>query len=425
MRVLSLEAEHFKRLRAVAITPSGNIVEVTGDNASGKTSTLDAIWAALGGKDAVPDKPVHSGEEKASIVLTLGDGDEVKLKVTRKFRVVEGISKTDLIVESAEGARFSSPQSMLDALVGEMCFDPLAFTRCKAEEQIEALRKFVPDVDFANIEGLNKRDYDERTEVNRTAKQLRAQIAALPVGPEAAPERVDVAALEAELGRAATHNTDVERRRGAREAAEAKITALGDQIDELLKRADDLRAERAELRTRLDAAEALPQPIDVADLQQQLSFGRMANAAADVADKRFALERDAAEAEAKSTALTAAIQGRTDAAAAAVQKAKMPIEGLGFGDGFVTLNGEPFSQASKAQQIRASVAIAAAMNPKLRVAFIADGSLLDRKSWAALEEYAAAHDMQIWCETVTPHSATAIHIEDGGVRGAEGVGDVI
>jgi hypothetical protein len=74
----------------------------------------------------------------------------------------------------------------------------------------------------------------------------------------------------------------------------------------------------------------------------------------------------------------------------------MPVEGLGFADSedgpFVTLGAEPFDQASQAQKIRVSVAIAAAMNPKLRVARILDGSLLDARSWAALEDYAATHD---------------------------------
>lgn len=412
MRVLSLEAEHFKRLRAVAISPAGNVIEVTGDNGSGKTSTLDAIWAALGGKDAVPDKPVRTGEERASIVLTLGDRDGVKLKVTRKFRLVDGQPKTDLIVESAEGARFSSPQSMLDALVGELCFDPMAFTRMKPEAQIEALRKFVPEVDFAKIEGLNKRDYDERTDLNRQAKQLRAEVATLPPPPEALPARVDTAALENELGRAAEHNSAIAARKARREGAEAQLAALDRQIADLVGRRDALAAQ-------LDEAETLPAAIDTDEVRQMLEQGRRSNAVLHALERRKELETRAEEFEAESAARTAAIEKRAAEAQAAVQKAKMPIPGLGFGDGFVTLNGEPLAQASKAQQIRASVAIAAAMNPKLRVAFVADGSLLDSKSWAALEEYATAHDLQIWVETVTAHTAAAIHIEDGGVRGAE------
>jgi DNA repair exonuclease SbcCD ATPase subunit len=419
MKVISLEADSFKRLKAVRIAPSGHLVEITGENGEGKSSTLDAIWAALGGKDAVPEKPIHTGADKAEIRLALGEAGETKLLVTRRFKLKDGAPfTTDLIVESAEGARFAKAQGVLDALVGELCFDPLAFTRMKPAEQIEALRKFVPGVDFAKIEGLNKRDYDDRTDVNRRAKQLRAEIAALPPGPDALPERVDTAALEAELARAAGHNAMVERAKGSRQRDADALREREDRIKLLQVQIEQLQAECATLRERYANADPLPAAIDTDDVQRKLAEGRQTNAILDAADRRFALDKNAAELEAEADTLTQRIEERTAQAATAVQKAKMPIEGLGFGEGIVTLNGEPFAQASKAQQIRASVAIAAAMNPKLRVAFVADGSLLDRHSWAALEEYAAAQDMQIWCETVTPHTAAAIHIEDGGVRGA-------
>ena len=114
MKIISLEVEAFKRLKAVSITPTGNIVEVTGNNENGKSSVLDSIWAALGGKDAVPAKPIHTGAEEAVIRLDLGE-----LKVTRRFKLKDGAPfTTDLVVESAEGARVTGPQGILDALVG-------------------------------------------------------------------------------------------------------------------------------------------------------------------------------------------------------------------------------------------------------------------------------------------------------------------
>ncbi len=420
MRIIELRADNFKRLKAVSVTPSGAVVEISGENGSGKTSTLDAIWAALGGKDAVPDKPIRTGAETASIMVSLGDTEGVKLKVTRKFRLVEGVAKTDLVVESGEGARFSSPQSMLDALVGALCFDPLAFTRLKDEEQIKALRGFVPDVDFARLEGLNKADYDERTDINRRVKQLRAEAAAMGDLQGDLPERVDVTALEAKLGDAATHNADVERRRGAREQAENRIAAIQEEIARLT-------GEMHGLQQKLLAAPALPEPIDVTDVQEKLHEGRHTNALLDRVDGRRKLEVQIAALDTESVQLTDRIEKRTAEAQKAVQAAKMPIPGLGFGDGVVTLNGEPFAQASQAEKIRASVAIAAAMNPRLRVARISDGSLLDRKSWTAVEEYARANDVQIWIETVQQHGKTAVLIEDGGnsVAVVEPVGDVI
>ena len=52
--IVTLEAENIKRLKAVEITPEGNLVVVGGKNAQGKSSVMDSIAYALGGKKLVP-----------------------------------------------------------------------------------------------------------------------------------------------------------------------------------------------------------------------------------------------------------------------------------------------------------------------------------------------------------------------------------
>lgn len=406
LRIVRLEADNFKRLRAVSITPKGGVVEITGKNGAGKTSVLDAIWAALGGKDAAPPVPVRKGEEVATITLDLGT-----LRVVRKFKAQEdGGYTTSLVVESAEGARFPSPQGVLDALVGELSFDPLAFTRMPAKDQFTALRRFVPDVDFDRITGLNKRDFEQRTEINRRAKELRAQAAALPVAEGDVPEPVDLEALEATLSEAAEHNGLVERRRLGRETAHARVTAISEEIERLVN-------EQEELVAKLREAEAIPDLIDTDKVRADLASGRQANALVERLGQRTALETRASEAEAEAVTLTQAIETRNAEAAKAVASAKMPVNGLSFGDGLVMLNGVPFEQASDAEQLRASIAIAGAMNPRLRVVRVRDGSLLDGDAWKALTEFAEANDLQIWAETVQSGRPHAVLIEDGGVAG--------
>lgn len=427
MRIISLEAENFKRLRAVRIEPTGNVIEVTGDNSEGKTSTLDAIWAALGGAAAEPVKPVHTGQEKAEVRLVLGENGEPKYKVTKRFKLREdGSTRSDLIVESPDGAQFQKAQTLLSSWLGDYTFDPLALLSMKDEDQIATLRRFVPGFDFAAAERANKDDYAKRRDINRDAAALRTQAGAITV-PAEISARVDTEALEGELARAAEHNASVAQRQARRDAAKAELQRLDTEIARLTEQRDALQQQ-------IDNAEALPALIEVDDVQTKLAEGRAANRVADEVQRRRELEKRAKALEDESAALTKAMLDRHDAMQKAVTAAKMPVKGLGFGDGFVTLNGEPFSQASKAEQIRTSMAIAASMNPTLRVARIADGSLLDRKSWAILHDYAEANDLQVWIETVTPHTSTAILIEDGGVAGlavenpqppADDVGDVL
>jgi recombinational DNA repair ATPase RecF len=62
MKIIELQAENVKRLRAVTITPEGNIVEISGRNGQGKTSVLDAIWWAVSGTTHIQAVPIRKGE---------------------------------------------------------------------------------------------------------------------------------------------------------------------------------------------------------------------------------------------------------------------------------------------------------------------------------------------------------------------------
>jgi predicted ABC-type transport system involved in lysophospholipase L1 biosynthesis ATPase subunit len=98
-----------------------------------------------------------------------------------------------------------------------------------------------------------------------------------------------------------------------------------------------------------------------------------------------------------------------------ITAAKFPLEGLGFGNGAVVYKEIPLSQASSAEQLRVSMAMAMALNPKVRVIRITDGSLLDSSSMKVIDEMANAQDFQIWCEIVDESGKVGIVIEDGAV----------
>lgn len=434
MKIVSLQAENVKRLVAVEITPDGNLVQITGKNGQGKTSVLDSIWWALAGATHIQAAPIRKGSAEARIRLDLGE-----LRVTRTFRRKEdGGATTSIVVENADGARFPSPQKMLDSLLGELSFDPLAFARMEPRAQLEALKRFVPGVDFVAIDAANREDYDARTLVNRQAKDARTQ-ASLIIVPDGAPdEPVDEQALVDELAAAGDTKAQIERRRSAREQAaqevqrltgsipghEAKIRGLEVEIAQQLQFIEAAKKAAAELQERLAAAPPLPEPPDVTALQQRIADARSVNQAVDARKRRAEAEERAEALEARSRALTKAMEGRTAARRAAIAAAKMPVEGIEFGEDSVLLNGVPFEQASDAEQLRASVAIAMAANPKLRVIRIRDGSLLDDEAMQLLGTMATEADMQVWIERVDSSGRIGFVLEDGHVRKTEAQAEV-
>jgi DNA repair exonuclease SbcCD ATPase subunit len=433
MKIIELRAENIKRLVAVSIKPDGNLVEITGRNGAGKTSVLDAIWWALEGKENIQAAPIRKGATEAMIRLDLGE-----IKVTRTFKSKDGGYTTSIVVEQADGARFPSPQTMLDKLLGELSFDPLAFTRMKPRDQFETLKRFVPGVDFDEMAAADRADYDMRTDVNRRAKELRAQIAGIQVPQDAPTTVVDEAALVEALDAAGRNNAEIEARKLRREQAEADAQRWRDEADGLARQADDLRAQAkrldeqaTQLRAdadgtveKLSSAPALPDPVDTATIRSQIEAARQQNAAYERAARaREELERlkgEAEQFEGRSKELTSAMEERAEARRVAIATAKMPVDGLGFGDSIITLDGVPFEQASDAEQLRASIAVAAAMNPELRVIRVRDGSLLDEGGVKLLADFADEHDMQIWIERVDSSGRVGFVIEDGQLKVEQG-----
>jgi len=425
MHIIELRVENFKRLTAVSIRPDGLIVEVTGKNGSGKSSTLDAIWSALGGAEVAPEVPVHEGADTATITLDLGE-----MKVVRKFRSKEeGGYTTSLLIENADGTRPKSPQTLLNDLVGRFSLDPMEFARMKPKEQFDSLKALVPGLDLDQIDADNAADFEKRTGHNRKAKELRAAAAAIQA-PDKNVSRVDEAPILADLARAGEHNKEISDRQGRRADAErraadaekwvaeaaATVESLARQIADLEAKAKERAHEAATLRQKLQEAPPLPEPLDTAQLSEALSSARAANATAEKQDQRRNLEADAAHHEKAATALTEAMAAREAHKAAAIAAAKFPVEGLSLGKGEVLIDGFPFSQAASSKKIRTSVSLAMAMNPKIRVIRIMDGSLLDSDAMAAVSEMAGANDYQVWIETVSDGHAGAVLIEDGHVK---------
>lgn len=402
MKIVRFTAENVKRLKAVEITPDGTVQVVTGRNAQGKTSVLDAIWLALGGGAAsrTTPRPIRDGEEKAAVTLDLGD-----LVVTRTWAG----DKTTLTVKSADGAKYMSPQGVLDALVGRLSFDPLEFTRLSPREQLAALLDLVDlDVDLVALAAERQKAYDARTEIGREGKALEGQAQGL--GPiEDAPEQ-EVSAADV----AARHRQAVEHAaalgRAERDAADA-----GERVEHL--RAELGRAEAAALTASetLATLAAQESPGDPDAILAELTGIEETNRAVRRNAERKAVGQrlDAARAEYRTR--TAAIEKIDQTKAEALAKAKFPVPGLGFDDDGVTYNGVPFSQASAAEQIRVSLAMAMSLNPKLRVIRILDGSLLDADNLRLIAEMATSHDFQVWIERVADTSGVGVVIEDGQV----------
>lgn len=429
LRIIGLMAENFKRLVAVEIKPTGNVVEIVGPNEAGKSSIMDAISAALGGDDAVPEMPIRKGETEATIRVDLGEMVIIK---TFKMREDGKSFITRFRVENADGFKATSPQTLLDGLLGRFSFDPMEFDRLKMPEKFEVMKSFVPGIDFAALAKSDEKDRKDRTDINRDIKALAAQITAIAIPKDAPTEKVDEAALVEEIGQVGTFNGEIEARKARREQAAAEIQTKRKEADDAMTRVKALRAEADKLEaaamaadaaadalcTKLREAPPLDAPKDVAEVRARLDAAKAVNAIVDRRVSRAALQAKHDSLKAKSDALSTAITKRQVDKIEAIANAKLPVEGLEFGDGVILLNGIPLDQCSAAQRLRTSVAIAMAVNPRLKVLRINEGSLLDRRGMQIIAEMCEGRGYQAWVEKVDDDAKSGFIIEEGRLRGA-------
>lgn len=420
MKIVELRASNFARLSAVEIRPDGAVVPIIGKNSAGKTSVLRAIWTALEGKAAAPARPIHEGAERAVIKLDLGE-----LVVTRTFsRGKHGDITTDLtVVDASRGKIGKTPQAVLDALLGDLTFDPLAFAKLPSKDQVARLRALVPGIDFDAIEREREDTFDARTACNRLAKEKRtlADGIQLPAGPE--PEAVDLSGLTARLQAANASNAQVGQMRANVASRRSEAERLRDAAEEwrsdaarLIQKAED--AERIATSTEAEAErveKTIPAPADTTKIAEQIAAAGQTSRVRRLFEDRRAHEAAAAAHEEQSGNLTAVIGNLDTAVRDAVAKAKLPA-GLSFGEGAVLLNGAPFVDAGTAEKIVASLEVGMALNPSLRVLLVDEGSELDVEHLALVAQIAEKNNFQVWiCKVAEGEQTVGFRIEDGRV----------
>lgn len=413
MKIVQLTAQNIKRLKAVSITPEGNTVVISGRNGQGKSSVLDAIAMALGGKALCPDMPIRHGQKGAKVSVQL-DGDRPML-VTRTFASDGG---STLTVTSADGKmKYASPQKLLDDLTGKLMFDPLAFTRMRPLEQLALLKDLV-GLDLSDLDERRGALYGERTIAGRDVAGRQSQLDAMPDYPEAPAVEVSVADLAGELEAANAQNRE-------RQDAEDEALVLCRQIADREMKIDKGRAEIAEeektivvLRDRAkeaDDAVAAIEVIDTDPIRQRINDADETNRKVRENAAKAAAQANFDRAKEAYADLTDQIEGIDQERASLLAAAKFPVAGLGFTADGVTLNGLPFAQVSSSEQLKVSVAICLASHPALGHVPIYDGSLLDAESLNQLKAMVKDANALMWIERVEDGAPCSVVIEDGSV----------
>ena len=418
MKIIRLESENIKRLHAVEIKPDGSLIIIGGKNAQGKTSVLDSIEYALGGTSSIPSKPIRKGERKARIVVELDN-----IIVTRTF----GESGSKLVVSDKEGFTKSSPQALLDSLVGKLSFDPLAFIGMKPDEQLKIVKELA-GIDFSELDKETKKIYDDRMMVNREIKSLQAQVQAIIKHEGVSEEETLVSELVKQLGEKTGINQQNQKEwdhldeiNKAIPNHQKYLNQLKEEISVLRRKWDNAVLEEKrlefELNNQIERMKTVKDE-DTDTVRIQISQAEETNQKIRSNNKRNELLFDLELRQQNSEKITKRLDEIEDEKLKLISSSKLPITGLAFDSSTLYYNDVPFAdQSSSAEQLRVSVAMGFAMNPKLKTLLVRDGSLLDKDSKKMVREMAEEAGGQVWMEVTTEEAKECqVIIEDGRVK---------
>lgn len=407
MRVLHFFSENFKRIKVVEFDPDSNMVLITGANEAGKSSVMDAIWATLQHKasKSTTIDPVRHGESHAKNILDLG-----KYVVTRTFR--DG--KSSLRIETQEGTVVKSPQSLLDDLVGSLSFDPLAFANAKDADR----RKMIQDVfnlDLTEFDAKEHEVSEDRKDKKRELGMVDGKLKAIrPPTDGESDKPMSASDLIQQMTEVTTDAISFK-------SHSKELNEIAEKISQLEKRSETIYDEQIKIAAKYGQGnlgintQCTWADTKIVALKEKIDNIETRNARARELTEYLKLRTikdDLVEEIATATKRLALNKINRDEA---IEAANIPIDGLEITEDGVFLKSVPFNQISSAQKIKASLAIAIAANPDLRVIRIMDGSLLDSANMKIISDMAKEHDYQIWIERVDETGKVGVVIEDGEI----------
>ena len=406
MVITQLTLQNILKIKAVQISPTGNVVKISGKNAAGKSSVLTGIELVLRGPTSFPEKPIREGETQGA-----GRIETDELIITRH------IDPHRLVVQyKGSDKKISRPQEFLDSLLNRYTCDPLKMLNLSPQDQMEEVKKIL-GLDFAEIDAEYDLLYEKRRDLNRDAKALKALTK--DFNEDSPVNEIDDAELLAQHSKARDVNTANARLRFDLENERDKVKSLKEDEAKL---EEQLRVLREEITRKTESGKALAEKVaGLVDLDEAALFDeiqRVQKHNAEASENKkvvgFVLElNDNVVAIEKAEARMAEIkQYKIDA----MKGAKFSIDGLSIRDNALYYGEVPLDQASQAEKLRVCMALSVAGKPEISVVLMRQASLLDEENLKLVAEMADELGFQVWLEVVGKGDPLSFEIEDGSVK---------
>lgn len=427
IKIIQLQAENFKRIRAVAFSPNENgLTIIGGDNAQGKTSVLDAICYALGGEKFRPTEIQNDeGMSPASIKVRLSNG----------LVAERGGKNAALKVTDPQGLR--SGQKILDELLEQLALQLPKFMNANAKDKGKTLLRTLGIEDQLDaLDTDERKEYDERTIIGREYERKQKAAEEMNEWPDLPPFLIDTNELVAQVEAVAGRNAERSKKRFEIMQSEQAVDFETGKLQGMKSRLEEMKAD-FEKRIKEQELAITAQEQAVHNAEDKVSTLKSVPIEADEsADEIKAKIAEAKEINVKiaenqskqekleeakllkkeyeaKTAEIEAIRTRRDTL---LNSVKMPLDGLSIEQGELIYNGKHWDCMSSMEQVLVAVSICHAVKPSCGFVLLDRLECFDGKQLNMLAKWLEEHDVQGIATRVSTGEECTLVIEDGLIK---------
>ncbi len=407
IKINKLEIENVKRVKAVKIepTPTGLTV-IGGKNNQGKTSVLDSIAWALGGKKFQPSQAQREGSIlPPALKVQLSNG----LVVERKGK------NSDLKITDPNGAK--GGQQLLNEFVEELAIDLPKFMESTGKEKAQTLLKIIGVGDqLVKLEIEEQELYNQRRTIGQIADQKQKYADEQIFYQEAPKELVSPSELIKQQQDILARNGENQRKREKVEQIKWTVSSLQSEVSDLEKQLQNKKMSLDQSMNDLNIAQ-----MDAIDLQDE-STAELEASISNIDEinrkVRANLDKEKAEEDAKNykdqyDSLTAQINQIRNAKFDLLNKADMPLPELSVENGELIYKGYKWDNMSGSDQLKVATAIVRKLNPKCGFVLLDKLEQMDIDTMNEFGHWLEQEGLQAIATRVSTGDECSIIIEDG------------
>jgi DNA repair exonuclease SbcCD ATPase subunit len=410
MKILNAIIENYKAIHRVEIFPSGNVTVISGNNASGKTSAIEAIITTLAGKDKNTIVPVRKGENGSIIEIDLGD-----------YKVVRTISadgKDELNVYDKQGFVSKKPRTRLNELIDDRKFNVMTFVSGSPKEQ-RALLLDLACISFGKIDARKSDIYNERTMIGRERDSLKGQLDGMPEISDVPEKLIDTQEILNQIKENNEYNNGIKSNQMNMQSWKDKKGMLEMEITQIKDKLKMLESQLEGVNSNISQMEKGMAGVELKD--NSILENKLKNAEELNNKFRSKIKRD--EVSEKYNAKSKEYGDKTleyemseKEKIEMLKNAKFPIEGLSVSDEGVLYNNLPLDQESHSNRIKIALSIAMAMPSELRTIILDDAEIIDDDNMKVIDDWAVKNEYQIIIARRSEPADNVITIKEGKIN---------